>query len=394
MFLPADDKQSEFQDRPENRLELDDSAFPAWSTASGGAHGGTPLQPVVVRNATPQEISGWDELVTRFENHRIFQKLSWLRSIEDFSGAKLLCLIFEKEGDVVGCLPGFLVKKALLRIFGSPLPGWQTETMGPAYDPQRISTREIFNNLIPFLATQYRVQHLELASAQLNPETANELGVRCTPQFTYRVPLFPHDQERTLKNIKPKTRNQLRKAVKLGLVATVEVKERFVDEFYDQVSEVFLRRGKSLPFNRNRVVQCFRHMRETGNLLAISVRLGDTGPSIATGIFVFEGPELHLWGWAHRTQYRWYCPTELLTWTAMQKGMAVGCVTLDMAGGGEAKEKFGAVPDKTVYRFLWSRYKGLEKLRQSAEKTYRWHQRFRGRLAQKRTKGGKVFQQT
>jgi hypothetical protein len=71
---------------------------------------------------------------------------------------------------------------------------------------------------------------------------------------------------------------------------------------------------------------------------------------------------------------------ELLTWTAMLKGMELGCTTLDMAGGGEAKLKFGAVPDTTLYQLTWSRYSWLARTRNLAEKTYRSQQSFRGRL--------------
>lgn len=348
-----------------------------------GLDGSADSAAVVIREATPQEVDDWDALVMRFENYRIFQKTNWLQSIEASSGARRLHLVFQKNNEIVACLPGLLFKKSWLRIFGSPLVGWQTETMGPAFDPDKISTHEICKHLISFLQDRYGVQHIELATALFDDREAGELGFRCKPQFTYRVPLFPGNEMRAMGNIRPKTRNQLRKALKLGLVVRVENEESFVDEFYDQLTEVFTRRGKTLPFNRNRVLQIFRHMKEAGSLLAISVLLPDGSKSIATGLFMFEAKELHLWGWAHRTQYRWYCPVELLTWTAMQKGMEEGCVSLDMAGGGNAKEKFGAVPDNTVSRLQWSRYEWLAQLRSSAEKAYRYQQFIRGLLAQK-----------
>jgi hypothetical protein len=98
------------------------------------------------------------------------------------------------------------------------------------------------------------------------------------------------------------------------------------------------------------------------------------------------GRELHLWGWAHRTEFRWYCPVELLTWTAMQQGMAAGCTTLDMAGGGDAKLKFGARSDTTLCEWRWSRYAWLARARDLAERAYRWQQSARGRRTRKRPK--------
>lgn len=346
---------------------------------------------VVVREATPREVEAWDELVVRFDDYRIFHKTVWLRYVESFSGARAVRLVFQREGEIVGCLPGFLLRKGfLLRVFASPLVGWQTESMGPLFDAGRVSPREICAALVPFLKARYGVHHVEMTGAQLDREAMAEFGFRGKQVSTYRVPLSPGDEERALKNIKAKTRNQLRKAIKLGLVARVETDESFVAEFYDQVNEVFARRGKSVPFKKDRVIKCFHHLKDSGNLLAISVSLPDDDKCIATGLFMREGRELHLWGWAHRTEYRWHCPVELLTWTAMQRGMEAGCTTLDMAGGGDAKLKFGAVADATLHQWMWSRYEWLARARDLAERAYRWQQSARGRFTRRRGDTGRA----
>lgn len=337
----------------------------------------------LLREATADELASWDEIVTRFDSHRVFHLTCWLRYLAAVTNARPVYLLYERGGEIVGCLPGLLVRKGFIRIFGSPLAGWQTESMGPVFDPTRISASEIAAALAPFLQARYGVQHIELTCAQLDGATMTGLGFRGRAISTHRVPLFPGDEESALKRLKPKTRNQLRKAIKLGLCARRETDESFVDEFYDQMREVFTRRGKALPFTRRSVLQCFRHLKDGGHLLAVSVWLPGDETCIATGLFMIEGRELHLWGWAHRTRYRWYCPTELLTWTAMRHGMEAGCVTLDMAGGGDAKLKFGAVPDRTLNQWLWSRYEWLAQLRDGAERAYRWQQSVRGRVAQK-----------
>jgi CelD/BcsL family acetyltransferase involved in cellulose biosynthesis len=355
------------------------------------------LQPggdVLIREATPRETEAWDELVVGFENYRIFHKTVWLRYVESFSGARAVRLVFERGDEIVGCLPGFLLRKGfLLRVFASPLVGWQTESMGPLFDARRVSAREVCAALVPFLKARYGVHHVEVTSAHLDREAMAGLGFRGQQFSTYRVPLFPGDEARALKNIKAKTRNQLRKAIKLGLAARAETDESFVAEFYAQVREVFARRGKAVPFKEDRVLNCFRHLKDAGNLLAISVSLPAGGKCIAAGLFMREGRELHLWGWAHRTEYGWHCPVELLTWTAMQSGMGAGCTTLDMAGGGDAKLKFGAVADATLCEWRWSRYAWLARARDLAESVYRWQQSARGRLTRERSRGGRSTDQ-
>ena len=64
---------------------------------------------VVIREAGAEELAGWDELVTGFENCRVVHKLGWMRSLEACVKGKPLYLVYEKAGSVVGCLPGFLV---------------------------------------------------------------------------------------------------------------------------------------------------------------------------------------------------------------------------------------------------------------------------------------------
>ena len=116
---------------------------------------------VVIREAGPEEVLRWDELVTRFDNCRVVHKLAWMRSLEACVKGRPLYLVYEKGGEIVGCLPGFLATVGFLRLFGSPLPGWQTLSMGPVFDRRRITTRELVAALLPFLQKRYGVQHVD-----------------------------------------------------------------------------------------------------------------------------------------------------------------------------------------------------------------------------------------
>jgi hypothetical protein len=334
---------------------------------------------VIVRQATPEEVLSWDELIARFPNHRVFHKKTWLESLQAFSGAKPLYLMFEKEGALAAMLPGFLTKVAGLNLFVSPREGWQTGSMGIA-SLAEISPAETLAGLIPYLEGRHRVQHIEMICRGQDTRDISSLGFSVEEMETQTVQLLPGPEEVTLKHLPQKTRNQLRKAQKMGLVARIAEQESFVDEFYTQAQLVFTRNRHAIPFARNRVLQLFRFMRSSGNLLPISVHLPQNDACIATGLFLANGREMFLWGWAHRQEYGSLCPMELLTWTAMRAGIASGFTSLDMAGGGKAKEKYGALPDHGTTRWLRSRYGWLTWLRASAKRGYRWQQSMRGRL--------------
>jgi hypothetical protein len=257
---------------------------------------------VVIREASPQEVLGWDELVAGFDNYRVVHKLAWLRSLKACVKGKPLYLVYEKQGEIVGCLPGFLVNMGPLRLFGSPLPGWQTLSMGPVFDKQRLSTNEMMPALVTYLEKHHGVHHIELMTGGLDHEVMEQLGFESKPSATFRAPLFPGEEERAMKALKESARRNVRRALKLGLVVKFEEDESFIDEHYDQLKEVYTRGGNAIPFSKKRALEFFRHMKASGNLLAISVYLPNDGPCIATGTFTVDGKELLLWMWAHRTQ--------------------------------------------------------------------------------------------
>ncbi len=342
---------------------------------------------VTVRSATAAEWRDWDQLVARFPNCRIVHQRAWIEWLEACHCGTPLCLVIEQDGEVIGASPGLLSRLGPLRLYGSPLPGWQTPIMGPVFDPAKIQTRGLVMALLSFLEKRQGIHHVELLSDTLDATTMQQLGFRAEGVPTYRAPLYPGDEKRAFTALKDSARRNIRRASKLGLTTRFEEDESFVAEHYAQLQEVFVRGGNTVSFGEARVREFFRRMQAAGKLIAVSVSLPD-GVSIASGLFTADrGGELLLWSWAHRTAYRWFRPTELMTWTVMQRAMAAGCATFDLMGLGEFKTKFGAELDMTKQRWVRSRYRWLTSARDLAERGYRWQQGVRGRLARMRRFG-------
>jgi CelD/BcsL family acetyltransferase involved in cellulose biosynthesis len=340
---------------------------------------------LTVRHAAPAELASWDDLIRRFDNWRIVHTRPWLEWLEASGHGRALYLVLEQDGEIVGCLPGLLRSVGFLRLFGSPPPGAQTPAMGPVFDRQRLSTQALVAAVVPHLERRHGVHHIELMTGELDAAAMRALGFRGFQEPTYRAPLLPGDAARQFKSWKESARRNVRRAEKLGLIARFEDDERFVAEHYAQISEVFVRGGHSVSFSHRKTLEFFRRMRAAGKLLAISVYLPDGETSIATGLFTMDGKELLLWSWAHHTAYRWYRPTEFLTWQVLRRGMEAGCDTCDFMGLGDFKRKFGAELDATKYRWVRSRYRWLALARDLAQWGYRWQQALRGRLARARS---------
>jgi hypothetical protein len=332
-----------------------------------------------IRELQPNELSGWDALVRRFANHRVVHTTAWLRSLEASGFGRPLFLVVEKHAEVVACFPGLLNQVGPLRLFGSPPPASQTVSMGPAFDDQSVTSTELLEEVTLYLERTIGVHHIEVMSPDLELEAMRRLGFREEPWPTYRMTLFPGDERRTLRQLKDSARRNITRGVKQGLEVRFESDESFVEEHFQQIQEVYVRGGHAVNFKRERVLQCFRHLRAAGNLIAVSVYLPNR-VNIATGMFTIEGGELLLWTWAHRTQFRWHRPTELMTWTVIQEALRAGCTTFDFLGLGVFKTKFGAELDTRKYRWIRSRYRWLGGMRQMAAKGMQWQQVLRARL--------------
>lgn len=333
----------------------------------------------VARHATPAEIASWDSLVRRFPNYRLPHTRTWIDSLESAGCGHPLYLAVEQQGEVVGCFPGLLTKVGPWQLFGSPLPGWQTVSMGPVFDPARIDTARLMGAVLPFLEHEHNVDYVELLHTGLDPAAMRSLGFDGSPVITYRAPLYPDSPERAFKALHDSARRNVRRAERLGLTVSFETGDDFLDDHYAQLRDVYLRRGTTIPFGRERLAHGLRHLEATGNLICASVMLPGSRIRIATGMFLIHKPELLLWMWAHHTRYRWYRPTELMTWTVMRLAMERGCTSFDFMGGGEFKAKLGAEPDLTKQRWTRSRKAWMREARRLAHFGFYLQQAVRGR---------------
>ena len=337
--------------------------------------------PLRVREATAAELSNWDALVRRFPNHRLPHTRAWLDALAATGCGEPLYLVLEDDRGIVGMLPGLVRQLGRWRLFGSPLAGWQTVSLGPAFDGERFDTAAFASAVVSYLETEHDVDHIELLHLGLDPAGMRAAGFQGETVATYRASLFPGDVPRTFKQLKDSARRNVKRARRLGLVVRFEDDERFVEEHYSQVQEVYRRGGYTVPFGKQRVLEFFRRLKASGNLVAVSVYLPGGRISIATGLFAIEGKELLLWMWAHRGHYRWYRPTELMTWAVMEEAVRRGCETLDFMGRGPFKAKFGADVDETKIRWLRGRNRWLMRAREVAKTAFYWQQGAVGRTS-------------
>src|ERR1051325_11641711 len=181
-----------------------------------------------VREATAGELEAWDTLVARFWNHRVTHRRSWIESLAGSGCGEPLYLVWEKHGEVVGCMPGLLARVGLWRGFGSPLPGWQTVSLGPVWDRRRVSARELLSLLMPYLQLVHRVSYIELMTSDLAPALMRALGFRGEPAPPPPPPPPRDEDPPPSRPHKHTPRRNVRRAERLGLLVRTEDDESFV----------------------------------------------------------------------------------------------------------------------------------------------------------------------
>jgi predicted ATP-grasp superfamily ATP-dependent carboligase len=333
-----------------------------------------------VRALELEELAAWDGLVARFPGRRVGHTRAWVESLAAAGHGTPLFLVFERGDEVVGCLPGLLVRVAGFTLFGSPLPGWQTASMGPVFDAELLPTAELIDTLVRYLERVHHVAHIELMLSGLDDAVLRAAGFRGATVGTFRAPLHPGAEETTFAGLKDSARRNIRRAERLGVEIRMGVDADFVDDHYAQLREVYLRGGNAIPFSRQRLAAGVEEMHRAGKLIAVSAYLPGDSVRIATATFLVEADELQLWMWAHSPAHRWYRVTELLTWRAMQRAMAIGCTQFDLLGRGDFKMKFGAALDETKQRWVRSRSPVLAAARPIAHGIFQAQQMVRGRI--------------
>ena len=79
-------------------------------------------QPYMVAEAS---VHDWDRLLDQLPWHSVFHTLPWFRVLKGVHGAKVrLAYAHDGAGRCAAVWPVFVMRKGMLRILGSPVPGW------------------------------------------------------------------------------------------------------------------------------------------------------------------------------------------------------------------------------------------------------------------------------
>jgi CelD/BcsL family acetyltransferase involved in cellulose biosynthesis len=307
-----------------------------------------------------------------FDDRVLFQTREWLDFVVAGQRAEPVVAAVADGEDTVGYFTGLVVRRAGMRILGSPLPGWTTASMG--FNLKHGSDRRRAAAALPaFAFRELGCVHLELKDRRLDAGALDGLGYTASPTLTFELDLT-RDHDAIFGGMTSACRRAIRKSEKEGVVVEEADGEGFADEYYAQLVEVFARQGLRPTYGVDRVRQLIRFLEPTGRLLLLRARSSE-GEMLATGLFPAFNGVAYFWGGASRRESQSLRPNEAILWHAIRRWKSRGMETLDFGGGGEYKRKYG-VTELWQPHFRRSRWAAVSLLREGARHAFALRQRF------------------
>ncbi|MDZ7343957.1 MAG: FemAB family PEP-CTERM system-associated protein [candidate division KSB1 bacterium] len=319
------------------------------------------MKTIKVINA--QDYSKWEKYVEEIPAAGFFHRIGWLKVVQRTYGHRPFYLMATSGETVHGILPLFLVSSPMFgRILASDV---FTSYGGICADDAEVE-RQLMDEAAR-LAMAQGVSYLEIK----NLNRINGLNGRWqtkTDYCTLILDLQP-GAEQIWKAWRDKTRNDVRKATKSGVV--IEQGAQFFDEFYKLVT-VDMRRLGTPVHSRKFYYNILQEFPEEANIFVAKV----SGQTVSAALTVGFKKHLQAYTSVSLSEFRQLKPNALLYWEVVQYACQRGYHYLDFgrstweSGTFEFKKHLGAAPVPLYYDYYLNRRKTVPHIHQD-NKNYR-----------------------
>jgi hypothetical protein len=317
----------------------------------------------------------WQQL-DLLEDRVLFQTREWLAFLQQTQRVEPVVAVLRAGEQDLGWFSGGLGTRFGVRVLGSAMPGWTTQYMGFNLR-EGVSRRAALDALVPFAFGDLRCAHLEVSDRSFCAADLAGTGLSHDPIRTFTADLSS-DEATILSRMTPGTRQNMRKAQRLGVTVEEASPAGFAAEYFAQLQDVFAKQRLVPTYGVDRVQALIDNVYPTGRLQLLRVRAPD-GLSIATALVAGHGGAAYFWGGASWRDHQRMRPNEVLFWHAFRTWKARGASEFDFGGGGEYKRKYGA-QEIFVPQVRASRWRVLDAARGAARKGVRVRQQAVGAL--------------
>lgn len=308
-------------------------------------------------------------LLDKSEDQNVFKTREWLEFLQKTQHAEPCVVEIYDKGNLIGYFVGENFRK-VIKIIASPFEGCSTGFQGlnmlkPITSAERV---KIYESLILFLfqskqclffqATDWQMRIEDLMHSVLQYEAVNGYSIDLT-----------QPEEAILWDFNDSSRKNVNKSGRRGVILRqAENPEKFVDDYYSQLQDVFCKQGLKPTYSRDRVAALVDTLYPSGHLLLLE-SLSPEGNPIATGLFLGKNNFSSAWGQASYKDSHSLFPNEAMWFEAMRYWKNAGATVFELGGGGEYKKKYGGVP-YVKPRLVATKYQALHTLKQLAKRSY------------------------
>ncbi len=270
--------------------------------------------------------NSWNKVLERSKEATIFHTLEWIDLQKKSFGFDEKLSIYVEEGEPIGIFPYYHRKIAFFNLYGSPQP----ETGSFYGGPLSIDSTEACESLIKNIGEDRRnAAYFMKLSPHYDVDLLRKLGYEIEEVKNFLLDLSqPEDALWT--NLNKKSRNQVRKAKKMGVELRVGT-PLDLDQYYDMILETCERNSLNplpLSFYKN----VFNELYEK-KMMRLSLAYYE-GQPIAGAIFLLFKDKIIYWQGDSFSRFWHLNPNDLLQWDIIKWGKKNGYKTYDLGGAG------------------------------------------------------------
>lgn len=273
----------------------------------------------------------FEEHCQMLQNRSPFHHPAWLKVVTRGLPYEVGLIGVYTGNELVAVLPGFLSRQGPFRLFGSPLRGTMTSSLGVislTCDFVNNGMAEFVTACSQFVKKQWGVQYTEFTLREFPDEQQRALNGlwECSHPGSYCLDLR-QGQDQLWSQMKTRARRHIRKSQQMGIEI---VPFDDVQIYYQMLDDTFARRG-TVGWHPEHF---FRVLLEelVPQDLVWTWGARYEGQIIAAGIFLHDDQEMYYLSGASLSQYRYLPTSYLLHWHAIGAAVAAGIQRYDLAG--------------------------------------------------------------
>lgn len=296
--------------------------------------------------------AAWEAAISGHPDLEVFHGAAWLEFLAQSQHAEPVVAVVRVGANPVGYFVGAIVRRYGVRILGSPLRGWTTQSMGFLL-PDGFDRRGVADALVPFAFRDLRCSHVELADRHLTAEQMVGSHYVRESGRSFQIDLdVPEDK--VFAAMRRTTRQEIRKAGRAGVRVEIASDDEFAVEFHRFLTAIFARQGLAPTYNLERVRCLIGALRGSSQILMLRAT-SPSGSTLGTSISVGRNRTAVAWGMAFDRDNQDYHAIDLLWWETIRYWKLAGALVFDLGGGGDYKAKYGGreIPSHAFHR---SRY--------------------------------------